>query len=110
MERRRVGHKGATPALGAHQALINEHLKGVAYGAARQPRFVHEFHVGRQFVSACVDAGGDAVTQHARQALVLGQFPLDRNAHTANLYPTFMPNQSSKHVSYISIKLLVMNR
>ena len=73
VERRRVGHKGATPALGAHQALINEHLKGVAYGAARQPRFVHEFHLGRQLVSACIGAGGDAVAQHARQALVLGQ-------------------------------------
>lgn len=73
MERRRVGHKGATPALGAHQTLVNEHLKGVAYGAARQLRFVHEFHLGRQLVSARVGAGGDAVAQHARQALVLGQ-------------------------------------
>ena len=74
MERGRVGHKGATPALGAHQALINENLKGVAHGAARQPRFVHELHLGRQLVSACVDAGGDAVAKRTRQALVLAQF------------------------------------
>ena len=74
VECRRVGHKGTTSALGANQALVNEHLKGMAHGAARQPRFVHELHLGRQLVSACVDAGGDAVTQHARQALVLAQF------------------------------------
>ena len=74
MERGRVGHKGTTSALGANQALINEHLKGMAHGAARQPRFVHEFHLGRQLVSARVGAGGDAVAQHARQALVLAQF------------------------------------
>ena len=57
MERGRVGHKGAAPALGSNQTLINEHLKGMAYGAARQPRFVHEFHLGRQLVSARVGAG-----------------------------------------------------
>ena len=74
VECRRVGHKGTTSALGANQALVNEHLKGMAHGAARQPRFVHELHLGRQLVFACVDAGGDAVTQHARQALVLAQF------------------------------------
>ena len=74
MERRRVGHKGAAPALGSNQTLINEHLKGVAHGAARQPRFVHEFHLGRQLVSARVGAGGDAVAKRTRQALVLAQF------------------------------------
>lgn len=100
MERGRVSHKGAAPALGANQALVNKHLKGMAHGAARQPRFVHELHFGRQLVSACVGAGGDAVTQRTRQALVLGQFPLDRNAHTANLYPTFIPNQSSMYLIY----------
>ena len=90
VERGRVGHKGAAPALGAHQALINEYLKGVAHGAARQPRFVHEFHLGRQLVFARVDAGGDAVTQHARQALVLGQFLFRRSFHAINLYLTCM--------------------
>ena len=90
VERRRVGHKGATPALGAHQTLIDEHLKGMAHGAARQPRFVHEFHFGRQLVSACVGAGGNAVAQHARQALVLGQFLSRRSVHAINLYLTCM--------------------
>ena len=90
MQRRRVGHKGTAPALGAYQALINEHLKGMAHGATRQTRFVHEFHLGRQFVSARVGAGGDAVAQHARQTLVLGQFLFRRSAHTINLYLTCM--------------------
>ena len=74
MKRRRVGHKGTAPTLGANQALIDEHLKRVAHGAARQARFVHELHLGRQLVSACVDAGGDAVAKRTRQALVLAQF------------------------------------
>ena len=74
VERRRVGHKGAASALGANQAFVNKHLKGMAHGAARQPRFVHELHFGRQLVSAGVDAGSDAVAKCGRQTLVLGQF------------------------------------
>ena len=38
VERGRVGHKGATPALGAHQALINENLKGCLLYTSRWPR------------------------------------------------------------------------
>ena len=97
VERGRVGHKGATPALGAHQALINEHLKGVAHGAARQPRFVHKLHLGRQLVSACVDAGGDAVAKRTRQALVLGQFLFRRSVHAINLYLTCMLTEQSMY-------------
>ena len=73
VERRCVGHKGAAPALGSNQALVNKHLKGMAHGAARQARFVHEFHLGRQFISAGVGAGGNAVAKRCRQTLVLGQ-------------------------------------
>ena len=97
VERRRVGHKGAASALGANQALVNKHLKGMAHGAARQTRFVHEFHLGRQFVSARVGAGGDAVAQHARQALVLGQFLFRRSIHAINLYLTCILTEPSMY-------------
>ena len=97
VERRRVGHKGATPALGANQALIDEHLKGMAHGAARQPRFAHELHLGRQLVSTGVGAGGDAVAQRTRQTLVLGQVLFRRSAHANNLYLTCMLTKPSMY-------------
>ena len=97
VERRRVSHKGAASALGANQALVNKHLKRVTHSAARQARFAHELHLGRQLVSARVDAGGDAITQRTRQTLVLGQVLFRRSAHANNLYLTCMLTEPSMY-------------
>ena len=94
----RVGHKGAASALGAHQTLIHQYLKRMAHGTAREPRPVHELHLGWQLVSACVDASGDAVAQRARQALVLGQVLFRRSAHATNLYLTCMLTEPSMYL------------